>query len=75
MELRTETIEKINGILKEDIGEQFIMNELDAVMSGKNYFYVCNEQGDFLKIKIIYYKKGDVLDYHLMKFKFKIHAK
>jgi len=75
MKLRNETIEKINRYLNEDIGEQFIVNELDAVMNGKNYFYVHNQRGDVFKINIIYYKLGDVLDYHLMKFQFKLNMK
>ena len=75
MKLRNETIEKINRYLNEDIGEQFIANELDAVMNGKDYFYVHNKGGHVFKINIIYYELGDVLDYHLMKFQFKMNTK
>lgn len=75
MKLRNETIEKINRYLNEDVGEQFIVKELDAVMNGKDYFYVHNKHGDVFKINIIYYELGDVLDYHLMKFQFKLNMK
>lgn len=75
MKLRNETIEKINRYLNEDIGEQFIVNELDAVMNGKNYFYVHNKSGHVFKINIIYYERGEVLDYHLMKFQLKLNTK
>jgi len=75
MNIRDEVIEKINRFLREDISEQFIMNELDAVMDGRDYFYVHNKHGDGIKIRIIYYRVADVIDYRILHFKIKLHVK
>ena len=75
MTIRNEIIEKINLFLQEDVSEQFIMNELDAVMDGRDYFYVQNKRGDRLKILIIYYRVADVIDYHIVNFKIKLNTR
>src|SRR5690625_1963053 len=66
MESRNEAINCVMEMLKEDIVDQFHINEVDAALEGKTVFSVTNSIGEKITLQNMFQENSETLIYDVV---------
>lgn len=66
MESRNQAIECVMSLLREDIVDQFHINEVDAALDGKTIFSVTNSIGEKITLQNMFQENSESLIYDIV---------